>query len=1042
MRRKHLPGAARLRVRVFLLLLFTSSAALPVMAQKKTTIGQVITVSGRVKDALDNKMLNVSVSVPGTGQHTLTDKDGLFSLAAHQGDSLAFSFVGYNTQTFLINERIVFEVTLEAVSGSLNDVVVVGFGKQKKVSLVGAQSSVNVEELQQPVANLSSMLAGRIAGVIGVQRTGEPGADAADIWIRGISTFGSNNAKPLILVDGIERDLNSFDPQDIQSFSVLKDASATAVYGVRGANGVILIKTKSGKVGKTTFNVNYNESITAFTRTPELADGITYMNLTNEAMLASGQTPKYAQDYIDKTASGVDPYVYPNVDWMNAVFDKTGKNRRLNVSSRGGTSNANYYVSLAYYDEKGMLKTDGLSNYDASTRFKRYNFTSNLNLALTAHTKFELGLQGYISNTNYPGVTSQDAFSQAMQITPVAYPVMYPGNFVPGQSSNGDQRNPYADITQRGYRSQFKNQVFSNVKLLQDFDFWVKGLSAYFLYSFDVLNEHNIDRVRLRSTYFVDQVNPRKDDGSLNLVLTHEGSDALSYARVNGGNRRFYLESAINYDRDFGKHHVSGLLLYNQNDYTYAFATDLVGSIPYRYRGYAGRATYAWNNKYFAEFNFGYNGSENFAPDRRYGFFPSFGVGWVVSSEDFFEPFKNSFQFFKLRYSNGTVGAGGATNELSLIDRFLFQTFVESTPGYTFGSTRQNPMLGVGISSYGVDVTWATSHKQDLGIEFKTLHNNLSVTVDLFKEHRTGVFLQRGSLASFAGLSQNPWGNLGIIDNKGIDLTIESGMLKVGNTFWTLRGNLTYAKDRLIENDQPTPKYAYMDRRGSNALSIYGYEAVGLFQSQDEISKSPNQSGIGNPRVGDIRYKDMNGDGIIDAYDVHRIGNGDVPNMVYGGGFNVNWKGFSFGAFFQGTSGADRIIAGDGIIPFNNGTGADRSNLYAIAADRWTEANPNPNAFYPRLAYGSTANKNNTLTSTWWLKDMDFVRLKTIDFGYTFPKSTLNSIGVKNLRVYFQGVNILTFSKFKLWDSELNTSNGTKYPNIKTFAIGLQATLQ
>jgi len=1025
---------------LFLLLPAISTA----QAQTARPVANEVPISGIVKDKLGAPVAGVSVTVFGkTTKGSSSDDKGHFTIQAEARSTLIFSHVNYIEQSFPVNNTIVLEVVLEAKEGNQNEVVVVGYGKSKRISLVGAQTSVNVSELKQPVANISSMLAGRIAGIVGVQRTGEPGMDGADIWIRGIATFNAtNNAKPLVLIDGIERDLNSLDPEDIESFSILKDASATAVYGVRGANGVILMKTKSGKAGKPSFTVNYNQGITTLTKRPDLADGLTYMKLTNEAMEASGQTPKYSQDYIDKTAAGTDPYVYPNVDWMKAVFNKTGNNRRFNASARGGSANANYYVSLAYYDESGFLKTDGLASYDAGGRFKRYNFTSNLNLALTATTKFELGVQGYITNTNQSAQSSQNAFIQAMQITPVSYPVMYPGNFVPGQSSNGDQRNPYADVTQTGFVVTASNQLYTNGRLSQQLDFITKGLSASLLYSFDAFRTNSLARVRRRSTYFIDANNPRLPDGSLNLIRSWVGAEDLSYGIVNRSNHRYYTESSINYDRDFGEHHVGAMLLFNQNDYTYEAAGDLVGSLPYRSRGLAGRTTYSLHNRYFIEANFGYNGSENFAPSKRYGFFPSIGIGWVASSEKFFEPLKNAVSFLKFRYSDGLVGANSSVNELSNVTRFLYQTWLNTgAAGYSFGINRNEVRDGISVANYGVDVTWAESHKQDLGIEIKTLNDKLSLTVDFFKEHRTGVFLERGGIAGFAGISTSIWGNLGVIDNKGIDATLETSPLRLGNTFWNIRGSITYNKDRVIENDQPTQKFAYQDRRGNNYLSIYGLQAIGLFQSQDEIDKSPQQT-FGVPRVGDIKYADWNGDNLIDNYDAHRIGNGDVPNMVYGFGFNTTWKNFSFGAFFQGTNGAERIIAGDGIIPFNNSTGADRSNLFAVANDRWTVDNPNPNAFYPRLAYGNTENANNAQISSWWLKDIDFIRLKTLDLGYSFPKSILPKWGVKSIRAYVNAVNLLTFSKFKLWDPELNTSNGTRYPNVRTISMGLIINLQ
>lgn len=994
-----------------------------------------ITISGTVKSEAQNLALDgVTIKALPSQKITVTNNAGFFKIEANIGDSLEFTYVGYQRQVIIIRDRIVLDVQMAATEGGLNEVVVVGFGKQKKISLVGAQSTVNVEELKQPVANLSTSLAGRIAGVVGVQRTGEPGRNGADIWIRGIATFNSDNdASPLILIDGVPRDINSLDPEDIQSVTVLKDASATAVYGVQGANGVVIIKTKSGKAGKATFNANYNEGFVTFTRIPQLTDGITYMNLTNEAMIASGRQPKYTQEYIDKTASGEDPYVYPNVDWMDALFNKWSNNRRLNVSSRGGSERANYYVSLAYYDEKGFLKTDGLESYNTDTRFRRYNFTSNLNLQLTNSTKFELGIQGYITNTNYPGVTSSTAFAQAMQITPVLFPVMYPGGYVPGQSSNGDQRNPYADITKRGYQSIYGNQLYTNARLTQDLAFVTPGLTITGMYSFDTHNSQTLSRTKRESTYYVDQTTPRNEDGTLNLVQTWAGDNTLSYSNSNGGTRAFYTEASLNYDREFGIHHISGMLLFNQRDYKDAFAGDLISSIPYRYRGLAGRGTYSFRDKYFAEVNFGYNGSENFAPSKRYGFFPSIGLGWVLSAESFFKPLKDYIQFFKLRYSDGLVGAGSGGR------RFGYLTFVSGdATGYTYGTNREAGRGGIEITDYGTEITWSTSHKRDLGIEFKTFNSRLSVILDLFTERRKGVFLERGSLASFVGLTNNPYGNLGVMDNKGIDMTVEAGKFYIGKVALTFRGNLTYNKDKVIENDQPTPKYPWLEKRGHNYLSRFGLVAEGLFQSEEEITKSATSS-FGSVRVGDIKYKDLNGDNVIDSYDRTRIGRGDVPAWVYGFGFNIEYKRFYFSTFFQGTAQVDRLLSGDGIIPFSNSTGADRSNLYAVATDRWTEENPKTNPFYPRLAYGNSENKHNIQESTWWVKDISFIRLKTMEIGYDLPVKGLAPIGVKRATLFAQGSNILTFSKFKLWDPELNTSNGTTYPNVMTISVGIQA---
>lgn len=1016
------------------MMLFFCLALSSLSAQENSTPIE-IEIQGVVKNELSDNLSGVSVLNKKTNQSTITDEKGSFKILASRGDSLSFSYVGYNAYTVAISNSIELSITLSAQSNSLNEVVVVGYGQQRKINMVSSQSTVKIEELKQPVANLSATLAGRIAGLVGVQRSGLPGSNAADVWIRGISTFNSqNSASPLIVVDGVQgRDLNAFDPEDIATLTILKDASATSVYGAQGANGVILITTKKGRTGKPTLMVNYNQGMVDFTKRPELTNAEQYMRLRNEAMIASNLAPEYSEDYIEKTLNHTDPNLYPNVNWLDALFKDASSNKRLNVSARGGTENTQYYTSLAYYDESSLLNTDALQSYKADTRFRRYNFTSNVDMNWTKTTKFTLGVQGYITNSNFPGVNPQDAFGRVMQTNPVLYPIMYPGNLIPAVNQSADaQPNPYALVTQTGYQNSFSNQLYSNARLTQDLNPLVEGLSAYGMFSFDTFNTHTIGRTRSRTTYTIDKANPYNEDGSPNLLIMSNGSDNLGYSRANNGNRQFYFEGGLTFNRQFGNHGVNGLLLYTQTDQTAAFSADLTSSLPFRTQRVVGRANYLYDNRYAAEFNFAYDGSENFVPSRRFGFFPSFGVGWILSNEKFFEPLKESLQMVKLRYSNGITGSGGGGR------RFGFLTIVSTgANGYSFYNGSGNVSYGgVAISDYGYDVTWAESHKQDIGLDFTTLQGKLNVTLDWFKENRTGVFLQRGSLPNYLGLQNQPFGNLGHITNQGFDGTVSLEGFNVGNTSWSFNGTFSYNKDQVIENDSPRQLYPYLERRGRNFLSGYGYVADGLFQSQGEIDVHADQSALGAQRVGDIRYKDLNGDGVINTYDQTKISNGDVPNLVYGAGFNVTYKKFYFGAFFQGVHGAQRQLSGDGIIPFNNSTGAERSNLYAVAESRWTVDNPSNDVFYPRLGYGNSINRNNSVASSWWVKDIDFIRLKTVDLGYHLP---VQALGVKSARVYFQGVNLLYWSKFKLWDPELNTSNGSSYPNTRTLSLGIQA---
>jgi TonB-linked SusC/RagA family outer membrane protein len=997
-----------------------------------------VVIRGIVKDETGAPIPGAGVKVKGTLTTVATDVNGSFSITAPSENSvLIITYVGYETQEITVGTQKNITISLKPSSSALEEVAVVGFGTQRKVSLIGAQSTINAKELKQPVASITQSLAGRIAGVVGVQRSGEPGRSAADIWIRGIATFGGGTSSPLILVDGVARSISNIDPEDIESFTVLKDASGTAVYGVRGANGVVIVKTKTGKVGKPSIFFDYNEGVSTFTKKPEMLDGVNYMNLANEALVGRGQAAKYTQDYIDKTASGIDPLVYPNVNWMDELFNKYSRNRRANLNASGGVDNAQYYVSLAYYNESGFLKTDDLAQYNSKLDYKRYNFTSNLNLKLTNTTKLDLGLQGYASNGNYPGESTESIFGSALDVSSVEYPKIYPNGLIPGRSSNGGFRNPYADLTRRGYRTEFATQLYSNLRVTQSLEDLIKGLNITAMVAFDSNNSNSIRRSKRESTYFIQNVtgtsSPYKPDGSLNLIQTYTSpGNYLSFEPARGGNRNFYTEGALNYDRSFGKHRVGALALGYTQDYTNPFAGDFTSSIPERQVGVAARATYSYDDRYFAEVNFGYNGSELFAPSNRYGSFPAFGIGWIPSNEKFWEPMKNIISFLKFRYSDGKTGIGSINGR-----RFAYLTLVaDNATGYQLGKNFLNTG-GINVTDYGIDVRWAESRKQDLGVEIRTLKDNLYLIFDLFREQRTGIFLQRQSIPGYVGLTNQPYGNLGEVDNRGFDATLEYNF-KVGKVDIGLRGTYTYNRDRLINDDRPAQPYPWMNRIGDNILSRYGYVAQKLFDNQAEIDASATPGSKASIKPGDIKYADLNGDGLINDYDKTRIGRGDVPNNVYGFGFTASYKGFAISTLFQGVGNADIMLGGSGIFPFNGGGGL--SNAYAIATDRWTPANPRQDAFYPRLAYGEADNTNNTLESSWWVKDVNFLRLKSAQISYNLPTTFAKKLYLKNAAVYLIGSNLLTFSKWDLWDPELNTggrANGARYPLSATLSLGL-----
>lgn len=1016
-------------------------------------------ISGRVTDIKGEPLIGVNVTVDGDANGSITNMDGLYEIfVTKKSVVLKFTYIGFKTSEIRTNASTnIYDVTLEEQVNELEETVIVGYGTQRKISNIGAQSSMKMEDIKTPSASLTTTLAGRLAGVVAVQRTGEPGKDAADIWIRGIST--PNTSSPLVLVDGVERSFNDIDPEDIESLTTLKDASATAVYGVRGANGVILIKTKPGKVGKPTVSADYYESFTRFTKMVDLADGITYMNAANEAMRNDGIATKYTEDQIRNTIAGKDPYLYPNVDWLKEIFNDWGHNRRVNVNVRGGSEKVAYYASVSYFNETGMTVTDkNINTYDSKMKYSRYNFTTNLNIDVTPTTKVEIGAQGYLGEGNYPAISSADLYNAAMSISPVEYPKMFFVNgeaYVPGTSTNNNFNNPYSQATRRGYDNLTKNQIYSNLRVTQNLDMLTKGLKLTAMYAFDVYNEIHVHQDRAESTYnFLDTSVPYDMNGQPILQRIYEGSNVLSYKQETSGNKKTYLEASLNYDRTFNDdHRVSALFLFNQQSKLLYPKGTLEDAIPYRMMGIAGRATYSWKDRYFAEFNIGYNGAENFSPKHRFGTFPAFGVGWVVSNEKFWQPLSKAVSFLKIRYTDGKVGNSEVSDRRFM---YLDQMKENGDYGYKFGPNGTK-WAGYETVNMAVDLIWEESRKQDLGIDLKLFNDDLSIVFDLFKERRENILLKREhSMPSFLGYNTSaPYGNIGIIENKGFDGTIEYN--KRINKDWViaLRGNVTFNKDKWIQGELPEQKYEWMNQYGRNINGAKGYVAEGLFTQAEiddmarweslsaankAITPKPFASQFGTVKAGDIKYKDLNNDGQIDAYDQTYISRGDVPTTVYGFGFTVGWKDLSVGMMFQGVAGAERVLNGSSINPFNGGGGS--GNLYSNIDDRWTEENPDQNAFYPRLSYGSetTSSINNFQKSIWWVRNMNFLRLKTLQLSYNLPKPWVNKVHLKNAAVYVMGTNLFTLSRFKLWDPELNTDNGASYPNTTSYSVGINFT--
>ena len=1009
-----------------------------------------IKISGIVVDSKGLPLPGAGVRIKGTTKGTITNIDGKFTIEADLNSVLVFSFAGYVTREITVTAAISpLTVQLKEDNTALNEVVVVAYGKQKKLTITGAVTTVNVADVTTSERSLSNALAGKVAGVISVQRSGEPGYDNASFTIRGIGTF-TGNTNPLIIIDGVQRDdvnstyggaYNNIDPEDIQSISILKDASSTAVYGAKGANGVLIITTKKGVAGDPKISLKMESSISGLTKTPKMLDAVSWMQLYNEASTNGGGPVVYSQEIIDKTKSGLDPYLYPNVDWINSVYKKWAPGYNANLNVTGGAKLVRYYVSASFYDQEGSYKVSSQNGYNPNLNFKRYDFRTNVDIDVSKTTLLSMNLDAMLVSSRYPGLSASSLWYEAYSTPPNAYPIKYPDGKWAGPYNNGGS-NPANDVQNSGYTTEFHPAIQSVFSLTQNLDSFTKGLSALARFSFDTYSESDNNRTGADDLYLA---TGRDAQGNLIYGRSRIGQQFLGFGTYTSAEKTMYLETNINYDRAFGKSRVGGLFLYNMRSRIVSTAGDVISSIPYNNQGMAGRITYGYDDKYLAEVDAGYTGSENFQPGKRFGFFPSVSAGWVISRENFFKGLEKSVNLLKIRGSHGVVGNDQIGSRFGL-SRFPYIT------QYGGGSNIQLGYNGTSFSSIkeniiGVqNLTWEKSTKDNVGLELG-LFNKLSITIDAFREKRKDILVARNSLSSILGVSGTIFSNLGEMNNHGIDANIEYNQ-NFGKVSVRLYGNFTYNNNKIIQQDEPKQLYAYQQSTGHKYGDNLMYVSEGLFKDQADIDKSPSQFGS-FLRPGDIKYKDVNNDGVIDSYDRVYTGKSDIPTILYGSGFTVGYHNFDFSMFFQGVSnvvimangssinGPSGTAGGVGIVPFT-GNGAYSSGGLAIIANRWTPDNPSQDVAYPRLGI-SNQNSNNYQPSTWWQKDGSYVRLKQASLGYKYTsESLLKKAGIGSVYLYVSGQNILTFSKFKLWDPELG-SNGAGYPPVRILAFGLKA---
>lgn len=989
------------------------------------------TVTGTVVDAENgDPVIGATVVVKGQKDGVITDLDGNFTIAISGSKAqLEFSYIGYRKKTVDVGDLGVINVKLESDNQLLSEVVVVGAGTQKKVSVTGSITSVKGLELKAPSSSLTTSFAGKLAGVISMTSTGEPGA-ASEFYIRGVSTFGGR-ATPLILLDDVEistADLNNIPAETIESFSILKDASATAIYGARGANGVMLITTKTGKENeKTRINVTVENSFNKPMNFPDFVNGATWMEMYNEAQLTRnpGATPKYSQLDIDNTRNQINPYIYPDVQWKDVIFKNMNMNQRANVNISGGGSKASYYMSLQANHDTGLLDTKKVYSYNNNINNWGYNFQNNISYKITSTTKIDLHMNAQIRNKKGPNYSTSDLFAQMLYCNPINFPVTFPAQ--PGDThirfgnaiwtGSSVRTNPYAYMLS-SFKEYNENTLNTSLKINQKLDFVTKGLSVQAMVNWKNWASSSYNRTIEPYYYGIKggSYNPSNPTDYEIERLGTSGTDYLKTSDISkASDQTFYLDARVNYDRQFNLHHVTGMLMYMQREYRSSV-------LPERNQGFSGRFTYDYGQRYLVELNFGYNGTERLAKKERFEFFPAVSLGWVISNEKFFEPMTKYIDNLKIRGSYGLVGSD-ETGLSAGAQHFLYIDQVSlNNIGFTTGVDMNYTLYGPLVTNYAVvNGGWERVKKLDIGIDLE-LFRQLTITADYFNEKRYNILLHREAWPESLGYyTAKPWSNKGKVDNWGIELSVNWRKEFTKDLYVDFRGNFTYTENKYVNLDEPVYPYVWKTSTGKPLSRTTGYIAQGLFSSQEEIDNSPTQNLGSTVKPGDIKYRDVNGDGKIDGSDQVMISPyGTTPRIQYGLGMNVTYKKFDFGVFFNGS--AKRTIMISGISPFGQ---SDYNVMQFIADDYWSESNPNPNAKYPRLGLTSSQTANNTVASTYWMRNGNFIRFKTLELGYKF----------KYGRVYLNGDNIAVFSPFKLWDPELSWN---AYPLQRTFNIGVQ----
>lgn len=1012
-------------------------------AIEKPTYQQTeIIITGKVLDSYDTPLENVTVTLKGTLKSTQTDRRGEFNIVVQSDTStLVFSYKGYHTEEIKIGPSRVISLRMRVSEQDIDEVVVVAYGTQKKASMVSSITSVDVKSLQNPNSNLTASFAGRIPGVISYQTTGEPGNDDAQFFVRGVTTFGYKT-NPLILIDGFEvttSDLARIPPDDIESFSVLKDATATSMYGPRGANGIIMVTTKQGNEGPVGINTRIDSRITSPTRMNNFIDGTTFMRMYNEALLTrnANENPYYSEQKIQATENGINSMVYPNVQWLEEIFKQSTNNTRANVNLSGGGNVAKYYVSTGYDHETGLLNVDKRSNFNTNININRFNIRSNVILKLSKTTSLDTRINGRFESYTGPYRDATNIYDMIMVSNPVDFPSVFTPDaaniatkhtlFGSAYIGTTEMQNPYAEMV-LGYRNKDDNTITAMATLNQDLAFITKRLKFQAKASARTWSTYTASRRYNPYFYLVDDYNPVLNEYKLFNMNPTSGRAYLGGVEPSrNATTNYYFEGRLNWDKNIGKHEVGLMTVFTaeQNLLTGGNSSDIFETLPERNLGNSGRFTYGYDTRYFFEFVYGYNGSEKFTGKKKFGFFPSIGAGWLISNESFWSPMKSVVSNFKLKATYGRVGNDAIAGRSGRF-WFLSDISIGSGGAYTWGKSYQTSYGGYNLNRIGnPNMTWEVSDKVNFGLELGFLHKqSINVTIDVFKDYRSRIYSLRSNVPYTAGWSTLPSGNAGKAEAKGLEGSID---LKHNfNQFFWLSGraNFTYSTNKYIYLDELNYPYEYLHKKGRPINQLYGHVAERLFVDQAEINQSPLQD-LGIYMAGDIKYKDVNNDGVINSYDVVPMGFPTVPEIQYGFGASMGFKKLDFSFFFQGTGRKSFFMDSKPLTPF-----VDRRNALSFIADSyWSETNPNVHALFPRLS--TSIIQNNSIPSTWWLRDGSFLRLKALEMGYTYRKPKINA------RFYLSCENVFLLSAFKLWDPEVG-SNGLNYPLNRTFNVGAQ----